>query len=66
MNGPDISTNTHVEIDRSLHPMNYFASLGIFMHQGCRTQREQNHWYYRSIQCSAKLDYVEARLFRSK
>ena len=34
-NGPDISTNTHVQIDR----MNYFASLGIFMRQGRRTQK---------------------------
>ena len=26
------------------HAMNFCESLGIFMHQGCRTQRKQNHW----------------------
>ena len=38
----DISTNAHVQTDRSIfgmHVMNYFASLGIFMHQGCRIGR---------------------------
>ena len=45
MNGPDISTNTHVQINRlnfascGMHAMNYFVSLGIFMHQGHRTRR---------------------------
>ena len=45
----DISTNKHVHIDRSIlasyraHAMIYFASLGIFMYQGRRTQRQQNH-----------------------
>ena len=35
----DIIPKNHLQIDRS----NYFASLGIFMHQGRRTQRKQNH-----------------------
>ena len=40
----DISTNTDVQIDQSIfvsyimHVMDYFASLGIFMHQGRRIQ----------------------------
>ena len=44
-NGPDISTNADVQIDRSIfasyrmHAMNYFAPLGIFMRKGRRTQR---------------------------
>ena len=35
----------HLQIDQSIfvsygmHTTNYFASLGIFMRQGCRTQR---------------------------
>ena len=43
--GLDISTNTHVQINRSIfasygtHAMNYFAYLGIFMPQGRRMQR---------------------------
>ena len=43
-NGPDISTNTHVQIDQSIfadygtHAINYFMPLGIFMCQGRRTQ----------------------------
>ena len=41
-----ISINTDVKIDQLLifvsygtHTMNYFVSLGIFMHRGCRIQR---------------------------
>lgn len=41
----------HLKIDPSIffasygtHVMNYFASLGIFVHQRRRTQRYQNHW----------------------
>ena len=47
MNVPDISANTHVQIDGSIfasyrmHAMNYFASLRIFIHQGRKTQRQQ-------------------------
>ena len=42
---PVISKNTHVQIDQPIflsyrmHVMNYFASLGIFMRRGRRTQR---------------------------
>ena len=45
----DIIPKNHLQIDRSFfafyrtHFMNYFASLGIFMHQGHRMQRKQNH-----------------------
>ena len=41
-NGPDISTNADVQIDRSIfasyrmHARNYFAPLGIFMRKGRR------------------------------
>ena len=41
----------HSQIDRSIfasygtHAMNFCASLGIFMHQGRRMQRQQNHCY---------------------
>ena len=41
-----ISINTDVKIDQLLifvsygtHTMNYFVSLGIFMHRGCGIQR---------------------------
>ena len=40
----------NLQIDRSffasygMHALNYFVSLGIFMRQGRRTQRQQNHW----------------------
>ena len=54
MNKQDISTNTHVQIDRSIfasngtHAMNYLVSLGIFMCQGHRMQRYRNHckWHF--------------------
>ena len=45
-------THNQVQINRSIfasygmHAMNYFASLRIFMHQGHRMQRQQNHWSY--------------------
>ena len=45
LHGRDISTNTNVQIDRSFfvsyeaQAMNYFASLGIFIRRGRRTQR---------------------------
>ena len=45
----DITPKNHLQIDPSFfafyrtHFMNYFASLGIFMHQGHRMQRKQNH-----------------------
>ena len=45
----DIIPKNHLQINRSFfafyrtHFMNYFASSGIFMHQGRRTQRKQNH-----------------------
>ena len=37
----NISTNTHVLCVHwnTCHEYYYFASLGIFMHQGCRMQR---------------------------
>ena len=32
-----------------MHALNYFVSSGIFMRQGHRTQRKQNHWDLREI-----------------
>ena len=43
--GPDISTNTHVQINQLIfasyrtNAVNCYASLRTFMHQGSRTQR---------------------------
>ena len=43
----NISTKTHVQIDRSFRPAGrmplIILSLGIFMRQGRRTQSQQNH-----------------------
>ena len=61
----DISTNTHVQIDWSIfvsygmHAMNYyFASLGIFLRQGRRTQTKETKSLVILMSMSSKQDSI--------
>ena len=36
-----------------MHLLNYFAPLGIFVRQGCSTQRQQNHWQSVNLLCAS-------------